>query len=206
MSADRPAWHADWDPLVARIGEDLFTLPEHRGWGSPRGDVVWGADPIEASALRRWLEPLEFDSPLHHDLACARAEGYDNLVVPLTALISFCLPTIWVPGGPSAFTSDDRDAQPSTGQGDSFAGFPAPEGYTGYFGTDFEFSVIRPALVGDWIGRHGSRLVEVLPKETGAGQGAFLRWEVEFVTKAMEPIASYRVQMFSYRPRAGDAA
>ena len=46
--SERPAWHADWDPLVARIGEDLFTLPEHRGWGSRRGDVVWGADPIEA--------------------------------------------------------------------------------------------------------------------------------------------------------------
>ncbi len=205
--SETEAWVRDWDPLVARIGQDLFHLPEHRGWGSPRGEVIWGAEPIEAGTLRRWLEPLEYDDPIHHDRAAAIAAGHADIVVPVTALISFCFPPIWAPGGPPAFTSDGPDDQPGAdAEGGAFAGFTvAPPGYTGYFGTDFEYEVIRPAVVGDWIGRHGSALLEVTPKRTGVGRGAFLRWEVEFVTRAMEPIARYRAQMFVYAPEGGAA-
>ncbi len=45
---------ADWDAMVARRSA--------RDFGD--GDrVVYGADPVTATDIRRFLEPLEFDSP-----------------------------------------------------------------------------------------------------------------------------------------------
>lgn len=198
------AWQTDWDHVVAMVGQDMFTKPEHRSWGSPYGDVVWGADPIEAGTLRRYLEPLEFESGIHCDRAVAQTEGYTDLVLPMTAMLSFSAPPIWRPGGGSVFVGNGRNDQPGgTGEG-SYASFPVVHPrYASYFGTDFEISVVRPAVVGEWLGRHGSRVVSVVPKETAVGRGAFFQWEVEVVTKQMELIGKYRPQMFIYEPMAG---
>ena len=54
-------WTMTWSALIARIGSDLTD-----------GAVTWGADPIERSSVRRYLEPLEFDSALHYDPEAAR--------------------------------------------------------------------------------------------------------------------------------------
>ncbi len=198
----RAAWHGDWDPLIAMIGEDLFRQPDHRRWGTPYGDIIWGPDRIDRSALRRYLEPLEFECPLHDNPLAARAECFDDLVVPATALLTFAFPPIWTPGAPPAFTSAGRDDPPDASGGGNAACFPVvPPHYSGYFGTDFELDVIRPAVVGDRVGRHGSKLLAVLPKKTQVGRGAFLRWEEEIVDSERLPIARVRVQMYVYEPR-----
>jgi hypothetical protein len=203
----RPDWHADWDPLMARIGQDLFHLPVHRAWGSGHGDIVWGADPVEYGTLRRYLEALEFDAPLHCDPESARAQGYADLVLPVTAVTAFSLPPVWRPGEPSVFVDENRNAQPTSEHSSGFGHFPAgPPGYPAHFGTDLEIAISRPAVIGDWIGRHGSRLISVIPKETSVGRGAFVQWEVEFVLKTMEPIGTFRPQIYIYAPFAAEDA
>ncbi len=203
-ASDAPTgWHADWYPLVAMIGQDLFTQPDHRGWGTPYGDIIWGPDRIDRSALRRYLEPLEFECPLHDDPECARAEGFSGLVLPATALLSFTFQPIWSPGGPPVFAGAGRNDPPEASDNGSAARFPVvPPIYSGYFGTDFELDVIRPAVVGDRIGRHGSRLLSVQPKQTPVGRGAFLIWEQEIVDGDRLAIARVRVQMYVYEPLA----
>ena len=38
--------------------------------------VSEGADAVELGSVRRWLEPKEFECPIHTDEAAARAAGY----------------------------------------------------------------------------------------------------------------------------------
>ena len=106
-------WRRDWDPIIAMIGTDLFQRPEEQGWGTPHHVIAWGPERIDASAVRRYLEPLEFDSGLHNDAACARAQGFADIAVPATALLTFTIQPIWQPGGPSVFSGAGRNDPPA---------------------------------------------------------------------------------------------
>ena len=186
-------WQATWQPMVEAVGRDF--APD---------EVVWGADPIEASAVRRYLEPLEFDCPLHYDEAAARAHGYDGVVAPNTSLLTFALPALWQPGE-AIFASAERDAQPTRSPvtGRRTALEPPT---TGYFATDFEMDYLRPVVVGDRIGRRGARLVACAPKETTVGRGAFLTWESEMVNQRGEVVARLRLGTYRYQPYPEQAA
>jgi hypothetical protein len=64
-------WTMTWSALIVRIGSD------------PTDDAVtWGADPIERSSVRRYLEPLEFDCALHYDPEAARRHGFTDVIAP----------------------------------------------------------------------------------------------------------------------------
>ena len=62
-------WKSAWQPLIDWIEQEDQEL-----------DVSWGADPIEQGAVRRYLEPLEFDCPLHYDREVARAIKIESVV------------------------------------------------------------------------------------------------------------------------------
>lgn len=180
-------WADTWTPMLAAVGTDLSN-----------GRVVGGADPIERSAVRRYLEPLEFDCSLHYDPEAARACGYADVTAPYTSILTFTIPPMWVPGQ-KLFASDDRDAQPSSSpiNGDDLR--VAPE-LTGFFATDIEMDFLRPPIVGEHLSRRGNVLLSCVPKWISVGRGAFLTLESEVVTDDGEVVARVRNTVFAYEP------
>jgi hypothetical protein len=178
-------WKQVWAPLVAAVGAEA------------EGERVEGADAVDRSSLRRYLEPLEFDCPLHHDDGVARAHGYDGVIAPLSSYMTFAIPPVWNPGGPPAFTSHERDAEPAAGAVRPPAtGFEPP--YTDYFATDYEVELCAPVYVGDRLSRAGVRLVACEPKETRVGRGAFTTWERRYENQRGETVARMRIGFFLY--------
>jgi len=165
--------------------------------------VIEAADAVEPSVIRRYLEPLEFDCPLHHDARIAREHGYSDVVAPLSSYLSLVAPPIWRPGDPPAFTSDERDAQPERAAVRRFAtGLEPP--YSGYFAADFELEFLRPVVLGDRLSRVGMTLLACEPKETRVGRGAFMTWEWGIRNQRSELVARLRNTMYLYEPHDGD--
>jgi acyl dehydratase len=188
-STEAGDWRRAWDPLVAAVGSDFGD-----------GQVVYGADPVTASDIRRFLEPLEFGCPLHTDPAAARAAGFAGVTLPYTAALSWSIPAMWAPGDPPLFTDEARDAQPSRSPISNPDPGLGPE-TTGYFATDLELDFVRPVTAGERVGRRGRRLVSCTPKETSVGRGAFMTWETELVDGDGEVIARMRTGTYAYEPR-----
>lgn len=180
-------WKSAWQPLIDWIEQEDQEL-----------DVSWGADPIEQGAVRRYLEPLEFDCPLHYDREVARAQGYEDIIAPYTSLLSFSLPALWS-AGESLFTVAERNAQPDSRSLRPPLPAQAPA-FAGYFATDMDFEFIRPALVGETLGKRGPRIVSCVAKETRVGRGAFIALEYDIITVEAEVIALLRTGLFCYNP------
>ena len=188
--ARSPEWAAAWGPMVDAVGTVFGD-----------GSTVYGADRVEAGSIRRYVEPLEFGSGLHHDPEVARAHGHPDVIAPYTSLLMFCVGPIWSPGDPPVFTSPERDAQPARSPV-SERRVPQQPHTTEYFATDMELDFVRPVAVGERVGRRRSqRLVSCVPKETSVGRGAFLTWESELVDEQGEVVARIRTGVFSYVPR-----
>jgi hypothetical protein len=173
--AERDDWLHAWDDLVAVVGHDF---------GAEMVRVA--ADPIEASAVRRYLEPLEFDCPLHFDVESARAHGYGNILAPYSALSP-----LW--------TDASRNAQPPF-PGPTFS-WPAPD-TDSVFQTDTEHVFLRPLVVGDRLAATGRKLLGCVPKETHVGRGAFVTWETRVLAEDGELVALMRLTAFFYVSRA----
>ena len=182
-------WRRDWDPMVAAVGRDFGD-----------GTVVYGADPVTATDIRRFLEPLEFDCPLHHDREVAMAAGFPDVTLPYTAVMSWSIPPMWSPGDPPLFDDDARDAQPARSPINNTDSGPGPK-TTGFFATGLEMDFVRPVTAGERIGRRGRKLLACVPKETSVGRGAFLTWESEMVTGTGEVVARMRTVSYAYTPR-----
>src|SRR5207237_4493080 len=65
-----------------------------------------GADDVTVGDIRRRLEVLAWDCPLHYDEAVARQYGYRTVVSPATMLMTWAMPAYWAPGDPRP-TLDD---------------------------------------------------------------------------------------------------
>jgi hypothetical protein len=187
------SWQDAWQPVVDAVGTDFGG-----------GDAIEGADAVDASALRRYLEPLELDCPLHHDERVAREHGYGGVVAPFSSYFTFVAPPMWRPGSSAVFTSDERDAQPQGVAVRRFAtGLEPP--YTGYFAADFELDLLLPVVLGDRLARAGMTLVSCSPKETSVGRGAFMTWEWEVRNQRSEAVARFRNTMYLYNPHPAEA-
>jgi len=185
---DRPAWVRAWDDMVALVGTDLSD-----------GQTRWGADVVEAGSIRRYAEPLELGSAIHHDEDAARADGHDGLVAPATSLLTFALPPMWRPGEPPLFDAEDRDAQPARSPINNENNGPVPR-TAGFFATDLEMDFLRPVLAGERLGLRGRRLVACTPKETRVGRGAFMTIESEIVSDRGDVVARQRTSTYAYDP------
>lgn len=184
-------WKAAWQPVIDSIGQDFSD-----------GVVRKGADVIDKSAIRRFLEFLEFDCPLHYDESVAEQYGYPAILAPCSSLFTFTFPPIWEPGK-TAFDSAERNTQLDEPMLRGRTGRPVPgPATTGFFGTDIEIEYLRPFGVGDRLTRRGRKLVACQPKETSVGQGAFLTFETEVVDQRDEVVARFRTGVFAYVPHA----
>jgi len=181
-------WQEEWQPVIDAVGRDF-----------DEGAVTWGADPVERGAIRRYLEPLEFDCALHTDPEVARAAGFADVTMPYTGVIGWTLPAMWQPGE-QLFGTHDRDAQPVRSAINN-QDMPLGPRTTGFFGTDIDVDFLRPVVAGERIGRRGKRLLSCTPKETGVGRGAFLKWESDVVTEAGEVVGRIRIGTYAYVPK-----
>jgi acyl dehydratase len=183
-------WRSAWQPMIDAIGEDFG------------GEAVRaGADEVERSGIRRFVEPLEFDCPLHYDEAVAREHGYSGIIAPYSSVTTWTIPPMWVPGAAPVFTSAERDAQPARSPVAPASGRPTPAPpTTGYFATDIEIEYFQPVIVGDRLSSSGRRLLSVVPKETSVGRGAFLIWETEVRNQRGELVAKMRNGTYNYNP------
>lgn len=183
-------WPAAWQPMQDAVGRD-FAREQDRVWG----------EVIEAGAVRRYLEPLEFSCALHDDAAVARAHGHADLVVPFTALATFAMPLMWRSGDAPLFIESARDAQPArTTVGGVACALEPPT--THFFAVSSDADFIHPALVGQRISRHGAKLLSCTPKQTRLGRGAFMVWQTEVINDRRELLARLRTTMFRYNPVA----
>jgi acyl dehydratase len=187
-------WKRDWQEVIDAAGQDFSD-----------GKVHYGADAVEASAIRRYLEPLEFDCALHYDAGAAREHGYPDIIAPYTATMSWAMPAMWSPGDPPLFTDNARDAQPARSPINNQR-FPLGPRTTGFFATDIELDFVRPVTLGERLGRRGHRLLSCTPKETAVGRGAFMKWESEVVDANGEVVMRMRTGTYAYHPHQPSAS
>lgn len=182
--ARRDDWEAAWQPLVDLVGQDLRP-----------GDVSTAVDRIEPALVRHYLEPLEFDCPLHVDDEAARAHGYPGMIAPYSGLATWVSAGVWAPGDDPVYLTDRRDDQPRF-RGRRTAR-PGPD-VNAMFATDVDSEFHRPFVVGDRLALRGRRLLSVEPKQTRVGRGAFLWYEYDVVDEAGDPVATWRICMYEY--------
>jgi N-terminal half of MaoC dehydratase len=181
-------WKQEWQEVIDATGRDFSD-----------GRTRYGPDAVEAGAIRRYLEPLEFDCALHYEGEVARQHGYPDIIAPYTATMQWSMRAMWSPGDPPLFIDDARDAQPARSPINN-RGFPLGPRTTGYFATDIELDFIRPVAVGERLGRRGYRLLSCSPKETSVGRGAFMTWESEIVDADGGVVMRMRAGTYAYQP------
>lgn len=185
--AERDDWQEAWEPLVAAVGDDLIG-----------GAVLQGADDIERSVIRRYLEPLEFDCPLHYDDDVARAHGYSSIIAPYSGLATWVSIGVWLPGDEPVWTSNGRNDRPRP-RVERFVR-PGPD-TDSMMATDIEYEFHHPFLLGARLSTRGRRLLAATPKETSVGRGAFMTVESEVIDQAGVVVATQRMGVYEYVAR-----
>ncbi len=184
-----------WEDTIAAIGQDLASGEEHVA------DEV-----IDSTAVERFCEPWEIGNPLHWDKEVAKQAGYRDIVVPWSAIKqTFAYMGAWRPGDATRFpTTMHKDATARLG---SFSPtgrpVPKPPTSTGIV-TDIDIEFFEPVCVGDSISVKGNKLVNVRPRTTRIGEGAFMNRESEFYNQRGELVARANSGGFSYNPTRKD--
>lgn len=176
--------------------ETPVTWEHTRAWIGRALRVYEGCDAVEASAIRSRLEVLEFGCPLHYDEKIAKEAGYKDVFAPYTMLQTYSSPATWRPGQSTSWQSNHPNFAIETKirHGD----IPSPGTHS--FATDVEIEYFKPLYLGDRVSMQERRLVNVNPKHTRVGDGAFLTWESRFVNHHGEMVATARTSSFVYIP------
>jgi len=168
------------------------TWEEAQGWvGRELGRYV-GADDVTVGDIRRRLEVLAWDCPLHYDEAVAREHGYRTVVAPATMLMTCAMPPYWEPGDPRP-QLDDPALVPSY----PFCQIPAPGEFI--FATDSETEYLEPVYPGDRI-TATSVLRDMTRKRLSIGDGAFFLVETTYAKQSGEIVGIERLTVFRYSP------
>lgn len=169
-----------WDETEAWVGREIGNYK--------------GADEVTCADIRRRLEVLQFDCPLHWDEAIAQAYGYPTIVAPSTLLVSAALPAYWEPGSPA--TCDGALSLPAL----PITRVPAPG--TRIFATRIETEYFKPLFPGDRVAAT-AKLVSVTRKKLSIGDGAFFVVETTYRKQTGEMAGTDRVTYFRYSPEEG---
>ena len=162
------------------------------------GEVV-GPDAVELGSIRRWIEPKEFDCPLHYDDEAARSAGYDGVIAPGAMAITYGVDAYWKPGDAPA-SPDDPPTQISI---PVIHDVPAP--CTLSFATSVSVEFFKPMNLGDKI-TLTSKLVKIEHKELRVGKGAFLTQEDTYRNQNGEKVAVALLDIFRFSPPKKDKA
>jgi acyl dehydratase len=159
------------------------------------GEVVaelTGPDEVNAADIRRRLEVLAWDCPLHYDEKIAREHGYEGVVAPTTMLMSWVMPPYWSPGDPAP-TLSDPPLFPTLG----LCRVPAP-GPAGFV-TSCETEYFEPVYPGDRI-TATSVPTDVTRKTLSVGDGAFISVTTTYTKQTGEVVGIERIVVFRYTP------
>jgi hypothetical protein len=149
-----------------------------------------GADDVTVGDIRRRLEVLAWDCPLHYDEGTAREHGYRTVVAPVTMLMTFAMPPYWSPGDPRP-TLNDPALLPSY----PFTQIPAPGEFM--FATESETEYLEPVYPGDRISAR-SVLLSITRKRLSIGDGAFFLIETTYAKHTGEVVGVERLTVFRY--------
>lgn len=177
----------NWSETEKWIGRNLVTTPRE------------GADFVERGTIRRQLEALEMDCPLHYDEEVAKEHGHPGLTAPYHMLTVYNWGAMWTPGAETRWPSAEDvnyTIQPLP-QGEALT-VPSPG--TAGFVTDLEVEYERPLRIGDRVIQKDNVLVNVNPRKTRVGDGAFLTYEATYVNQDGEVLGRTRNTIYSYVP------
>lgn len=176
--------------------ETPMTWEHTKAWIGRPLSVYEGRDAVEAGAIRSRLEVLEFGCPLHYDEQIATEAGYKGVFAPYTMLQTYSSPANWRPGQPTSWQSN----HPNFAIGAQIRQCDIPSPGTHSFATDVEIEYFQPLYLGDRVSMLERRLVNVNPKHTRVGEGAFLTWESRFCNQHGEIVAAARTSSYVYVP------
>lgn len=171
-----------WDDAEACVGKVVACLT--------------GPDEVNRADIRRRLEVLAWDCPLHYDDDIALQYGYDGIVAPTTMLMTWVLPAYWSPGDPIP-TLDDPVLYPLIG----VCRIPAPG--EAIFGTSIDTEYHEPVYPGDRI-TATSVLTEMKRKTLSVGDGAFMTVTTTYAKQNGEVVGVERFVVFRYTPLSAD--
>jgi acyl dehydratase len=171
-----------WEDAEKRVGEELAR--------------VTGADDVTVADIRRRLEILAWDCPLHYDEQVARQHGYRTLVAPATMLMPWCIPAYWTPGQPRPRMEDPAGVAPL-----AVCTIPAPGDVM--FASRSETEYVEPVYPGDRI-TATSTLRELTRKTLTVGDGAFFVVETRYTKQSGEVAGVERMTFFRYTPPGPD--
>lgn len=155
--------------------------------------VSEGADAVEVGSIRRWLEPKEFDCPIHTEDEAARAAGHDGIVAPATMAFTYGIPAYWQPSDAHAKMGDEPRQIPIP------VIFDVPAPCTLSFATSMEIEFFEPMHIGDRL-KVTHKLVELTRKTLSVGDGAFLTQEDTYANQNDEIVAVAKLVIFRFNP------
>ena len=177
----------DWEPAMEWIGVNVLEQP------------VEGAEEIAKATIRRQLEVLEMDCPLHYDEEVAKQHGYQGVFAPYHMLLPYAFPANWEPGMSTRWTSDDPNFTPPS-VGSPRRQIPFPPTSAG-FATDVEVEYFQPLYVGDTVTMTEDKMLSITPRNTRVGVGAFVIFEQRYVNQRGELVAIAKRGGYQYDPQ-----
>ena len=177
----------DWSGAESFVGKNILVEPKV------------GVEVVEASSIRRQLEVLEMDCPLHFDDKVAKEHGYDGIFAPPHMIQTFQTASLWEPGMDSIWTTDDPHFTVSgTGRAGKINEVPSP-GTAGFI-TDLSVEFLKPLYIGDRVSQVSQTLMTVNPRKTRVGDGCFLTYEYFFENQNGERVGRQVMTAYSYIP------
>jgi acyl dehydratase len=165
-----------WEDTEALVGTELARFE--------------GPDPVSRGDIRRRLEVLAWDCPLHYDAEIARGHGYRDVVAPATMLMTWAMPAYWSPGDPRPELDDPVLIPPFPA-----CRIPAPGPHL--FATSSETEYFEPVYPGDRISAR-SVLHSVVRKRLSVGDGAFLAVKTTYTKETGEVVGVETTTFFRY--------
>lgn len=182
-----------WDDTIAAIGKDLS-----------RGRERLAQETIEYTSVSRYCEVWEIGNPLYWYEDVAKLAGYKGVLAAWSSLTqTFTNDNFWRPGQFTHFPSNlninagAANPAPPEEQDDPLPKPPT----TNSVRTDMEIEYFEPVCVGDRLTVKGNKVVNVRPRETRIGVGAFVNWAIEVYNQRRELVVRFIRGSYMYNPK-----
>ena len=168
-----------WEQASAMVGQTLARTT--------------GPDPVNEPDIRRKLEVIGWDCPLHYDAQTAREHGYRTIVSPASMTRVWTIQSYWSPGQERIGAELMSTPLPATlvpGKGDTL------------IATNVRLEYHEPVYPGDRI-TAVAVLKSVERKTTRIGPGAFFVVETKYENQHGEVVAVETATLFRFHGSSG---
>jgi acyl dehydratase len=174
MSNAKAPVNGSWSDAVRQVGQTIGTTR--------------GPETVTLADIRRKLEVIGLDCPLHYDAACAKSLGYRTVVSPVSMTRAWTIAPNWLPGQPAPGGEPHRTLLPSAdtpGHGDTI------------IAAQLSIEHREPVYPGDRVS--GTAVLRgVTPKTTRVGPGAFLEVETTYTNQHAVLLAVEAATLFRF--------